>query len=68
MYCRVRPFLSAQPNYSSTVDNIEDGTITISIPSKNGKGRRSFNFNKVFGPSASQGWFGFQFQLSPRSL
>ncbi|KAH1136262.1 hypothetical protein AAZX31_10G016100 [Glycine max] len=54
VYCRVRPFLSAQPNYSSTVDNIEDGTITISIPSKNGKGRRSFNFNKVFGPSASQ--------------
>ncbi|XP_020238915.1 kinesin-like protein KIN-14I isoform X3 [Cajanus cajan] len=54
VYCRVRPFLSAQSNYSSTVDNIEDGTITISIPSKNGKGCRSFNFNKVFGPSASQ--------------
>ncbi|KAL2323678.1 hypothetical protein Fmac_028057 [Flemingia macrophylla] len=54
VYCRVRPFLSAQSNYSSTVDNIEDGTITVSIPSKNGKGRRSFNFNKVFGPSASQ--------------
>jgi len=46
------------------VDNIEDGSITISIPSKNGKGRRSFNFNKVFGPAASQGWFGFEFQLS----
>ncbi|KAG4917277.1 hypothetical protein JHK87_054834 [Glycine soja] len=54
VYCRVRPFLSAQANYSSTVNNIEDGTITINIPSKNGKGHRSFNFNKVFGPSASQ--------------
>ncbi|KAJ1402397.1 P-loop containing nucleoside triphosphate hydrolase [Sesbania bispinosa] len=54
VYCRVRPFLSGQPNYLSTVDNIEDGTITINIPSKNGKGRRSFNFNKVFGPSAAQ--------------
>ncbi|XP_027363433.1 kinesin-like protein KIN-14I [Abrus precatorius] len=54
VYCRVRPFLSGQPNYLSTVDNIEDGTITINIPSKNGKGRRPFNFNKVFGPSATQ--------------
>ncbi|WVY96294.1 hypothetical protein V8G54_028445 [Vigna mungo] len=54
VYCRVRPFLSTQPIYSSTVDNVEDGSITISIPSKNGKGRRSFNFNKVFGPAASQ--------------
>ncbi|KAK7277786.1 hypothetical protein RJT34_22803 [Clitoria ternatea] len=54
VYCRVRPFLSAQQNYASTVDNIEDGIITINIPTKTGKGRRSFNFNKVFGPSASQ--------------
>ncbi|KAK2457129.1 P-loop nucleoside triphosphate hydrolase superfamily protein with CH (Calponiny) domain-containing protein [Trifolium repens] len=55
VYCRVRPFLSGQPNHLSTVENIEDGVITINVPSKNGKGRRSFNFNKVFGPSASQG-------------
>ncbi|XP_061350284.1 kinesin-like protein KIN-14I [Gastrolobium bilobum] len=54
VYCRVRPFLPGQPNNFSTVDNIEDGTITINIPSKNAKGRRSFNFNKVFGPSAAQ--------------
>ncbi|KAI4301454.1 hypothetical protein L6164_034732 [Bauhinia variegata] len=54
VYCRVRPFLSAQSNYMSTVEHIEEGTITINVPSKNGKGRRSFNFNKVFGPSASQ--------------
>ncbi|KAF7818172.1 kinesin-like protein KIN-14I isoform X1 [Senna tora] len=54
VYCRVRPFLSGQSNHLSTVENIEDGTITINVPSKNGKGRRSFNFNKVFGPSATQ--------------
>ncbi|KAE9589473.1 hypothetical protein Lal_00000287 [Lupinus albus] len=54
VYCRVRPFLSGQPNFVSSVDSIEDGTITISIPSKNGKGRRSFNLNKVFGPSSDQ--------------
>ncbi|CAI8603740.1 unnamed protein product [Vicia faba] len=55
VYCRVRPFLSGQPNHMSTVENIEDGVITINVPSKNGKARRSFNFNKVFGPSAAQG-------------
>jgi len=63
VYCRVRPFLSGQPNHSSTVENIEDGVITINVPSKNGKGRRSFNFNKVFGPSAAQGWFPFQLPI-----
>ncbi|TKY61748.1 Kinesin-4 protein [Spatholobus suberectus] len=54
VYCRVRPFFPGQSNHLSAVENIEDGIITINIPSKNGKGRRSFNFNKVFGPSASQ--------------
>ncbi|OMO63912.1 hypothetical protein CCACVL1_22188 [Corchorus capsularis] len=54
VYCRVRPFLSGQSNYLSTVDNIEEGNITINTPAKYGKGRKSFNFNKVFGPSATQ--------------
>ncbi|XP_019428732.1 PREDICTED: kinesin-like protein KIN-14I isoform X2 [Lupinus angustifolius] len=54
VYCRVRPFLSGRPNFVNTVDSIEDGTITVNIPSKNGKGRRSFNFNKIFGPSSGQ--------------
>ncbi|KAG8370628.1 hypothetical protein BUALT_Bualt13G0003100 [Buddleja alternifolia] len=54
VYCRVRPFLSGQFDYLSTVDHIEEGTITINTLAKNGKGRKSFNFNKVFGPSATQ--------------
>lgn len=55
VYCRVRPFLAGQSNRLSTVDHIEEGNLTIIIPSKYGKeGRRSFNFNKVFGPFASQ--------------
>ncbi|CAL5425937.1 unnamed protein product [Camellia sinensis] len=54
VYCRVRPFLGGQSNYSTAVDHIEEGTITIAITSKHGKGRRMFNFNKVFGPSATQ--------------
>ncbi|KAG7036652.1 Kinesin-like protein KIN-14H, partial [Cucurbita argyrosperma subsp. argyrosperma] len=54
VYCRVRPFLSGQSNYLSVVDHIEDGNITVNAPSKHGKGQRSFSFNKVFGPSATQ--------------
>ncbi|KAK7259270.1 hypothetical protein RIF29_24872 [Crotalaria pallida] len=54
VYCRVRPFFPGQPNDLSTVESIEEGTITVSIPSKNGKRSRSFNFNKIFGPSATQ--------------
>ncbi|XP_057790432.1 kinesin-like protein KIN-14I [Salvia miltiorrhiza] len=54
VYCRVRPFLPGQNNYMSTVDHIEEGVITINTLAKNGKVRKSFNFNKVFGPSATQ--------------
>ncbi|KAJ0779142.1 putative minus-end-directed kinesin ATPase [Helianthus annuus] len=51
VYCRVRP---GRSDFQSVVDNIEEGTISINSPVKYGKGCRSFNFNKVFGPSATQ--------------
>ncbi|KAF3647104.1 Kinesin-4 [Capsicum annuum] len=55
VYCRVRPFLPGQPNSLSTVDHIDDGNITITTTSKHGKeGKKSFTFNKIFGPSVTQ--------------
>ncbi|KAJ8752479.1 hypothetical protein K2173_004767 [Erythroxylum novogranatense] len=55
VYCRVRPFLPGQPNRLSTVDHIDEGNITIITPTKYGKeGRKSFSFNRAFGPSATQ--------------
>ncbi|GLT90185.1 hypothetical protein SLE2022_081310 [Rubroshorea leprosula] len=56
VYCRVRPFLGGQSTrLASVVDNIDEGSISIITPSKYGKdGRKSFTFNKVFGPSATQ--------------
>ena len=55
VYCRVRPFLPGQGS-PSTVGSIDEGSITIVTPSKSGKeGRKTFSFNKVFGPSATQG-------------
>ncbi|GJU45488.1 kinesin-like protein KIN-14I [Tanacetum coccineum] len=53
VYCRVRP-KGRQSNFAGTTDSIEEGTISINTPPKYGKGRRSFNFNKVFGPPTTQ--------------
>ncbi|EOA19892.1 hypothetical protein CARUB_v10000139mg [Capsella rubella] len=55
VYCRVRPFLPGEPTGLSAVEHIDEGTITIRVPSKYGKaGNKPFMFNKVFGPSATQ--------------
>ncbi|KAL4352185.1 hypothetical protein GQ457_06G021370 [Hibiscus cannabinus] len=55
VYCRVRPQFGAQLNSLSCVDNIDDRTITVLTPTKNGKeGRKSFTFNKIFSPSVTQ--------------
>lgn len=55
VYCRVRPFFAGQENRLSAVDRIEEGNITVNTFSKYGKeARKSFTFNKVFGPSATQ--------------
>ncbi|KAL1226259.1 Kinesin-like protein KIN-14I [Cardamine amara subsp. amara] len=54
VYCRVRPFLPGQSNFSSTIGNMEDDTIGINTASRHGKSLKSFTFNKVFGPSATQ--------------
>nr|AMS24248.1 kinesin 14-IIb protein [Marsilea vestita] len=56
VYCRVRPFLPGQTNTQTTVDFVgEKGSIIIANPNKQGKDqRKSFNFNKVFGPNVAQ--------------
>ncbi|KAM7471134.1 hypothetical protein LguiA_009317 [Lonicera macranthoides] len=56
VYCRIRPFLPGQMGKQSIVDYIGDnGELVVVNPSKPGKeGRRSFKFNKVYGPAATQ--------------
>ncbi|XP_022754873.1 kinesin-like protein KIN-14K [Durio zibethinus] len=56
VFCRVRPFLPGQPGKQTIVENIGDnGQLVIANPSKPGKdGQRSFKFNKIFGPAATQ--------------
>ncbi|EOA29308.1 hypothetical protein CARUB_v10025588mg [Capsella rubella] len=54
VYCRVRPFLPGQSSFASTIGNMEDDTIAINTASRHGKSLKSFTFNKVFGPSATQ--------------
>ncbi|WVY98278.1 hypothetical protein V8G54_030429 [Vigna mungo] len=55
VYCRVRPSKGAQANHHCSVSNIDEGSISLIVPSKNGKdGKKTFNFNRVFGPSSTQ--------------
>ncbi|KAL6550194.1 hypothetical protein OROMI_020682 [Orobanche minor] len=54
VYYRVRPFLPGQANGSSAVEDVSDNTITIITHSKVGKGKKSFTFNKCFGPCSNQ--------------
>ncbi|KAL5059304.1 hypothetical protein RYX36_030908 [Vicia faba] len=55
VYCRIRPAFSAESK--NVVDFIgEDGSLFILDPSKTSKdGRKSFQFNRIFGPTAGQG-------------
>ncbi|OVA14047.1 Calponin homology domain [Macleaya cordata] len=56
VYCRVRPFLSGQNKKQTTIEYIgENGELVVANPSKQGKeSHRSFKFNKVFSPAATQ--------------
>ncbi|CAI9754124.1 unnamed protein product [Fraxinus pennsylvanica] len=56
VYCRIRPFLPGQAGKQSIIEYIgENGELDVLNPSKQGKeGRRSFKFNKVYGPTATQ--------------
>ncbi|WOL10820.1 kinesin-4-like isoform X1 [Canna indica] len=55
VYCRIRPFLAGENIKQITIEHIGDnGELLLVNPSKQGKGQKVFNFNKVFGPSATQ--------------
>ncbi|CAH9143910.1 unnamed protein product [Cuscuta epithymum] len=56
VYCRVRPFLPGQMDRQTIVNYIgENGELIVTNPSKQGReGRRSFKFNKVYAPAATQ--------------
>jgi kinesin family protein C2/C3 len=56
VYCRIRPFLPGQSKKHTTIEYIgENGELVIVNPSKGKDSRRSFKFNKVFGPTSTQG-------------
>lgn len=57
VYCRIRPFLPREDQKSTTIEYVGDnGDLIIGNPTRQGKeGSKSFKFNKVLGPTASQG-------------
>ncbi|KAK4479291.1 hypothetical protein RD792_014802 [Penstemon davidsonii] len=56
VYCRIRPFLPGQKGKQTIIEYVgENGELIVLNPTKQGKeGRRSFKFNKVYGPTATQ--------------
>ncbi|XP_074334709.1 kinesin-like protein KIN-14C [Apium graveolens] len=56
VYCRIRPFIPGQMVTQSIVEYVgENGEVIVVDRSKQGKeGPRSFKFNKVYGPAATQ--------------
>ncbi|CAN6177854.1 unnamed protein product [Urochloa humidicola] len=56
VYCRIRPFLQGEDQKSTTIEYVgDDGDLIISNPTRKGnEGSKSFKFNKVLGPTASQ--------------
>ncbi|KAK1436232.1 hypothetical protein QVD17_02011 [Tagetes erecta] len=56
VYCRIRPFLKGQSQKQTTIEYIGDnGELVVTNPSKIAKeSHRSFKFNKIFSPAATQ--------------
>ncbi|KAF8652021.1 hypothetical protein HU200_062963 [Digitaria exilis] len=56
VYCRIRPFLPGEDQKSTTIEYVgDDGDLIIANPTRKGnEGSKSFKFNKVLGPTASQ--------------
>ncbi|XP_028800172.1 kinesin-like protein KIN-14C [Neltuma alba] len=58
VYCRIRPFLPGHREKRSIIEHISETDLVVANRSKQGKeALRSFQFNKIFGPTASQGLF-----------
>ncbi|KAL1549553.1 Kinesin-like protein KIN-14I, variant 2 [Salvia divinorum] len=54
VYCRVRPFLPGHSNGLNILDEVVDNALTIQTSGKHGKGKKTFSFNKAFGPNSTQ--------------
>lgn len=63
VYCRIRPFLTGQNKNQTSIEyTSENGELVVANPLKQGKDtHRLFKFNKVFGPSSTQGLSLFHF-------
>nr|XP_027193131.1 kinesin-like protein KIN-14K isoform X2 [Cicer arietinum] len=55
VFCRIRPFLVGKKEKQSIVEDIGENDLVVANPSREGKDAiRSFKFNKIFGPAATQ--------------
>ncbi|XLS51156.1 hypothetical protein HN51_011833, partial [Arachis hypogaea] len=55
VYCRIKPFTAGAKEKQSIIEHIGEDNLVVANPTKQGKDAlRSFKFNKVFGPEATQ--------------
>lgn len=55
VYCRIRPFCPWENQKETIIENIgEHGELTVSNPAKPNDAKKSFKFNKIYGPMATQ--------------
>ncbi|CAK8579573.1 unnamed protein product [Lathyrus sativus] len=55
VFCRIRPFLAGKKETQSIIEDIGENDLVVENPSKGKDALRSFKFNKIFGPAATQG-------------
>lgn len=56
VYCRIRPSALGKLEKESIVEHVGENDLVVANPSKEGKDTlRSFKFNRVFSPAATQG-------------
>ncbi|CAI8619844.1 unnamed protein product [Vicia faba] len=55
VFCRIRPFLTGKKETHSVIEDIGENDLVVENPSKGKDALRSFKFNKIFGPSVTQG-------------
>jgi len=67
VYCRIRPFLPGQKEKQSIVEHVGETELVVANPAKQGKeALRTFKFNKVFAPTATQGLFLYNLHFNIR--
>lgn len=57
VFCRIRPFHVGKKETQTIIEDIGENDLVVENPTKGKDALRSFKFNKIFSPAATQGLF-----------